>query len=248
MKPTLLVLAATLACAPQRVALRPVRSLEGPDVTLLRFASSEATGFRATRHGACPPFGGRVKEEIAGWQSPTDDPACVHDSVRDGQRPGTLGLRFRAEIPRDGDFELVQAGFALGAVGGVVARGSYIGNSVARADVEVEARTTSCSARWSKQLALAALTGPYERGASFSGWFHVSELPLRGCRAGEPLELDVRLVALATRGRVAVDLFGFSASSDADLDRMFGLRPIAEGPPSAPPTAPPASPDGTRSR
>jgi hypothetical protein len=239
-----LVLAAALACAPlQRIPLRPVQALEGPDVTLLRFTSSEATGFRTPRGRACAPFGGAVKDDFAGWQSPTDDPACVHDSFRDGPAPGTLALRFRAEIPRDGDFELVQAGFALGSVGLVEARGSHFGDYVARATVEVEARAPTCSARWSKELAMAALTGPYQRSAGFSGWFHVSDLPLRGCKGGDRLELDVRLVAATTRGSIVVDLFGFSATRDEDLHRMFGLRPLAAASPPA--AAPPPAADRT---
>lgn len=230
MRATILLAAAALGCAPQkRVELRPLRPLEGPDVTLLRFTSSETAGFRAPRGGACAPFGGAVKDELAGWQSATDDPACVHDSLR-ARLPGRLELRFQAAIPRDGDFELVQAGFALGTIGLVEARGSYFGDYVARAAVEVEARAPSCAASWSKELARAAITGPYQRDAAFSGWFQVSDLALRGCRAGEPLELAVRLVATATRGSVAVDLFGFSAKVPDDLHRMFGLRPLAGEP------------------
>lgn len=199
-------------------------------MTLLRFASSEAARFRTPGGGACSPFD-RVREYLAGWQSSNDDPACVHDSLEDGQLPGTLDLRFRVDIPRDGDYQLVPAGFALGALGVVVSRGAFYGEAVASATVEVEARAPSCAGSWSMELAAARVTGPWSRAAPFSGWLHVGEIPIKSCRAGETLEVHVRLVGATNRGSVLVDWFGFSAASDEDLNAMFGLRPLgAEGP------------------
>ena len=127
-------------------------------------------------------------------------------------------------IPADGAWELIGGGFAVGAWGRVQARGSYYGDFVARARVVLEATSPHCRAEWSADLAKAAVTGVYARARDFTGWTEIPDLRLDGCKAGEPIDVRVRLVADSNRGRIEVDAFGFSTLNNDELNRIFGVR------------------------
>jgi len=222
----LAMLALCAACAPtqRRMQVRPdVRDERG--VSFLPFASSQAERFAAPDGAPCTGYGGHVKDNLIGWQAPTpEDSACSHDSLYDGVKPGVLELRWRSEVPADGNYQLVTLGYAVGAWGRVVSRGSHYGDYFAKAQVTIEARSAHCAATWAKQLALAQVTGPSDRQANFSGFVDIPDLAVSGCRAHEPIDVWLRFVGEANRGRVDVDWFGFSASNDGEVHRIFGLR------------------------
>jgi hypothetical protein len=215
-----------LACAQsvKHVRVRPPdRDEHG--VSFLPFVSSAAERFAAANGNPCPAFSGRVTDNLIGWEAPTpEDAACTHDTLYDGLKPAVLELRWRAEPPADGTYDLVTLGYAVGAWGRVVTRGSHYGDYFAKAQVVIEARASHCSATWSKDLAEARVTGPIDRQAAFAGFVEIPELLMKDCRAGEPIDVRVQFVGTANRGRVDVDWFGFSASNDEEVNRIFGLR------------------------
>jgi len=221
-----LVATGAAACHPQRrVYIRPDKMLEGPDLHFLSFASSAADQFFTPSGDPCRRFGGHVRENCIGWPDDSEGPACSHDSFVDGLRPAVLELRWSAPIPADGSYDLLPAGYGLGAWGKVITRGSTYGDYWAKAEVVVEASSPACSGKWSLQLALAQVTGGWDRTAPFSGWIKLPDLPLPGCKASQTLEVRVRFVGETNRGRVDVDWFGFSAGGDEDVNRIFALRP-----------------------
>jgi hypothetical protein len=222
-----------LACAltPRRVQVRPATRDER-GVSPLPYASSAAERFVAPDGAPCGGYGGHVKDNLIGWEAPNpDDSACSHDTLYDGLKPAVLELRWHAEVPADGSYDLVVLGYSVGAWGRVVSRGSHYGDYFARAEVVVDASSAHCTASWAKQLALAQVTGPADRQANFSGYVELPDLVVSNCRAHEPLDVRVRLVGEANRGRVDVDWFGFSAVNDAEVNHIFGLRPRPGTPP-----------------
>lgn len=223
-----LALAATmLSCAPRprRALVRPAARDER-GVTFLPFASSSVERFSDAEGRPCAKFAGHVRDNLLGWEGPSaDDPACTHDTLYEGTRPGTLEMHWRATLPADGSYDLVALGYSIGAWGRVVSRGSYYGDYWARAQVVIEASSPHCAASWSADLAQAKVTGPQDRMAAFSGWLEIPDLAIRGCRANEPIDVRLRLVGEANRGKIDVDWFGFSAISDEEVHRIFGVRP-----------------------
>jgi hypothetical protein len=215
-----------LGCAhPRPMQVRPsIRDERG--VSLLAYASSAAERFAAPDGAPCAGYGGHVKDNLIGWEAPNpDDAACSHDTFYDGIRPAVLELRWQVEVPADGNYDVVVLGYAVGAWGRVVCRGSHHGDYFAKAEVVIDATSAHCKASWAKQLAQAKVVGPSDRQTNFSGYVELPDLAMSDCRAHEPLEVRVRLVGESNRGRVDVDWFGFSAVSDGEVDHIFGLRP-----------------------
>ena len=222
------LLATVLGCAtPPRVNIRPDKFLEGPDITFLRYGSSQVDRFTDPHGRRCRRFAGTVKNNIIGWESSDDNySACTHDTLDEGIAPATLELRFTAVIPADGDYDLLSNGYGLGAWGSVVSRGSHFGEYVAKAHVEIDAGAPGCKGNWSLELAKAKVSGSWHVVSPFSGWITLPEIRLARCKAQQSLEVKVRLVGEVNRGKVDVDWFGFSAVSDDDLNRIFALRAV----------------------
>lgn len=208
--------------------VRPVaaRDLEG--VVFVPYASSQVEGFFDPQGRPCPRYDGAIVDFFAGWQSHDRDPICDHDTFDDGAHPASLELRWRGAMPADGAVDLISGGYAIGAWGRVVARGSHYGNYFAWAQVVLEVESAHCRGSWSAQVAKAAVTGIFSRQTEFSGWSEIPDLHLAGCKAGDALEVRLRLGGEANRGRLEVDAFGFSAVAKDELNRMFGLRPTAQ--------------------
>ena len=226
---TWIALAVALAACtqrPRRVRVRPAeRDQRG--VLPLPFASSTVERFSDPDGKPCPKFAGRVHDNLLGWEASTaDDPACTHDTLYEGTRAGTLEMRWRAELPQDGSYHVLALGYSVGAWGRVVSRGSYYGDYFARAKVVVDATSPHCQASWSADLALAQVTGPQDRMAAFAGWLEIPDIAVHGCKGHEPIDVRLRLVGEANRGKIDVDWFGFSATADEEVDRIFGVRPL----------------------
>jgi hypothetical protein len=224
------VAALLAACAQRtpRIQVRPA-SRDDRNVAFLSFASSQVERFSDPEGRSCRRFDGRVRENLLGWQSTSaDDAACTHDTYSEGLPPGVLEMHWRSQIAEDGTYDLVTLGYSVGAWGRVVGRGAHYGDSWSRARLVVEARSAHCEASWSLELALAKVSGPQTRQADFSGWVEIPELLMKGCKAHEPVDVWLRLLGEANRGRIDVDWFGFSALADDEVNRIFGLRPRAE--------------------
>src|SRR4051812_16537574 len=227
------ILALLAGCAEtaRRVRVRPVARDE-KGVSPLPYDASVAERFVTPDGAPCLGYGGHVKDNLIGWEAPNpDDSACSHDTLYDGLKPAVLELRWRTEVPADGNYDLVALGYSVGAWGRVVSRGSHYGDYFAKAEVIIDARSAHCTAMWAKQLALAQVTGPADRQANFSRYLQLPDLQVTNCRAHEPLEVRLRLVGEANRGRVDVDWFGFSAVSDGEVNHIFGLRARPGTPP-----------------
>jgi hypothetical protein len=221
-----------LACATtaRRVPVRPA-ARDDKGVSFLPFASSRVERFSDQEGRPCPAFGGRVRNNVLGWESGNeDDPACTHDSLSEGTRAGLLEMHWRSELPEDGSYDLITLGYSVGAWGRVLTRGSYYGDYYARASVVIEASSPHCVATWSSDLAIAKVSGREDRGAAFSGWLEIPDIAIAGCKAHEPIEVRLRLVGDVNRGKVDVDWFGFSAVEDNEVNRIFGIRPKPEAP------------------
>jgi hypothetical protein len=231
--------AVLVACAPRpsRVRVRP-SSRDERNVAFLPFASSQVERFSDAQGQPCPRFAGHVHNNLLGWESSTpDDAACTHDTHYEGLPPGVLEMHWRSQIAEDGSYDLVTLGYSVGAWGRVVGRGAHYGDSWSRAKLVVEARSTHCEADWSLELALTKVSGPQTRQADFSGWVEIPELLLKSCKAREVVDVRLRLVGESNRGRIDVDWFGFSALADEEVNRIFGLRPRAEGAAARTPTS-----------
>jgi len=225
MKRAAVILLVLLACAKQRrIKLRPEGALNDAGVTFMPFVASRVERFVAPDDRPCEDVDGRPRENFVGWQSPNEDPACIHDTLYEGLRPGVLEFRWRSEIPDDGNYDLVTLEYSVGAWGRVVSRGSYYGDYFAKAQLTVNAKAPSCAGSWSLDLAKAAVTGPWSRVAAFNGWVTIPDLIVPGCRAREIIEVALRLQGESNRGKVEVDWFGFSAIKEEDVNRIFGLR------------------------
>jgi hypothetical protein len=221
----LVLLVTFAACVRERrVRIRPDPSLDESSASFLRYASSSVEGFTDPDGKPCARFSGEIRNNLIGWQPEDDDGACNIDTMETGLRPAILELRWQAVIPNDGSYELVPAGYGLGAWGSALSRGSYHGDYFAQATLFIDAQAPSCSGSWALQLARAAVTGPWSRQANFSGWITIPAIVLSGCRGGDTVEARVRLVGETNRGAVNVDWFGFSAVADQDKNRIFALR------------------------
>jgi len=221
----LVLLVTFTACVRARgIRIRPEPSLNESGASFLRYASSSVEGFTDPAGRPCARFSGEIRNNLIGWQPEDDDGACVVDTMETGLRPATLELRWQAVIPSDGSYELVPAGYGLGAWGSALSRGSYYGDYFAKATLFIDAVASSCSGSWALELARAAVTGPWDRRAIFSGWITIPAIMLHGCRGGDIVEARVRLVGETNRGAVNVDWFGFSADADEDVNRIFALR------------------------
>ncbi len=208
----------------RRVRIRPDPSLDESSASFLRYDSSSVEGFIDPAGKPCARFSGAIRNNLIGWQSEGDDPACNIDTMETGLRPAVLELRWQAVIPSNGSYELVPAGYGLGAWGSALSRGSYYGDYFAKATVFIYAWAPSCSGSWALELARAVVTGPWNRRAIFSGWITIPAIVLPGCRGGDSVEARVRLVGETNRGAINVDWFGFSAAADEDVNRIFALR------------------------
>lgn len=225
------LLFAFVACAgPRRIRIRPAVQRDLRGVVFLPFASSRTDSFFDAEGRPCAPFKGEVRDFFAGWQSGDQDPICDHDTLDHGTRPALLELRWRGKVPADGAFDLISGGYSVGAWGRVVARGSHYGDYLARARLELEVQSAHCRAEWSVVAARAAVTGSFSRAAEFTGWFEIPDTRVAACVAGDELEVRLRLLGEANRGRVEVDAFGFSTLSAEELNRMFGLKPASATP------------------
>ena len=213
---------------PRQIRIRPVTQRDLDGVVFLGFTDSVVDGFYDMKGRPCPRFTGEIKEYFSGWQSGhEEEPICDHDTFDDTTRPATLALRWKGTIPGDGAWDVISGGYAVGAWGRVTARGSYHGDYFALARVELEAKSPHCHGEWSRQLALAKITGIYTRVADFSGWAEIPDLRMDGCAANDPVEVTLRLYAESNRGRIEVDTFGFSTAERSELERMFGVRKAA---------------------
>jgi hypothetical protein len=221
----LLLLLLAAACAtPTMVRIRPgTRDLRG--VTFLSYAASSADNFFDAQGRPCPGYDGAVRDYFAGWQSRDKEPICDHDTFQDGIRPAVLEMDFKGRIPSDGALELISSGYSVGAWGSVQARGSHYGDVVALTRVEIALRSPHCEGHWGQEVAKTAVSGPSIRGKEFFGWIEIPDLHLSGCKAGDPVEVALRLVAESNRGHIAIDAFGFSTSSADELKQIFALKP-----------------------
>jgi hypothetical protein len=222
----IVLLALLLCCANQRrVYVSPHGERDLSSVSFLVFVSSNVDGFFDAVGRPCTPFPGRVHDSFAGWWSNNDGPACIHRTSDAGLQPAALELRWQGSVPADGSYDVLSGGYAVGTWGYVIARGSYYGDFWSWARVTVNVRSANCNGSWSLDLAKAAITGVETRAADFSGWVEIPDIRVSGCKAGDTLEVRVQLVGQSNRGDIAVDVFGFWAASDDDLNRMFGIRP-----------------------
>jgi hypothetical protein len=227
-----LTLLVCCARAPHRIYVRP-HSEETKDLTgvsLLSYASSNVDGFYDRKGRVCAPFAGHVHEYFAGWWSEDDDPICVHATLDAGLQPATLEMRWTGVIPADGNYDVLSTGYAVGAWGHVMARGSYFGDFWSWARVNVEVKSPHCGDSISRDVGRAAVSLLTERSADFSGWVEIPDLWVAGCKAGDPIEVRVQLVGQSNRGHIAVDGFGFWAARDEELNAMFGFKPAPNPP------------------
>lgn len=225
-----LALALLLGCGIHQVRIRPptIRNLE--HVTFLPYEGSAVQELFDKDGKLCAKFDGKVRHYFAGWQhDEVGEPMCDHDTFEDGLKPAWLELRWRGQIPQDGAYDLVSGGFSAGAWGRVQARGSYYGDFFAKAWIEVTATSPHCKAEWQEDLAKVSVSGLLLRGQEITGWKELADLDLAGCKAGDPLEVRLRLVGESNRGRVEVDGFGFSVVNEEELGRIWGIRPSSAG-------------------
>jgi hypothetical protein len=101
-----------LACATtaRRVPVRPA-ARDDKGVSFLPFASSRVERFSDQEGRPCPAFGGRVRNNVLGWESGNeDDPACTHggkvdvdwfgfSAVEDNEVNRIFGIRPKPEAP-----------------------------------------------------------------------------------------------------------------------------------------------------
>jgi hypothetical protein len=212
---------ALLSCTAATNGITNPEYKEKDAATWLSFADSRATSFTAADGRACAPVGGKFT--VLGWESDHSEPACSHDTHYEGVTTATLELAWKGTIPRDGDFDLDTFDNGLQVWLDVVARGTWVGDSLASARVLVEGRADHCGLTWTDPIAHVATFGREIREAPYGGYRQVPPLRLFNCKGGEAVDVHVVLVADVTRGRVDVDSFGFRAASPYEADHVFGL-------------------------
>jgi len=222
----LALLTLLLACAPKpyMVRLRPSADRDLTGVVFLHYAASQAEAFFDAKGRPCRPFDGEVKFYFAGWQSRDDDPVCDHDTFEDGLRPAKLEFDWRGTVPDDGAWDVLSAGYRVGAWGRAQARGAYYGDFFAWVQLILEVRSPHCQGTWTTDLARSRISAPYAVARDFTGWFQIPDVRLDGCKAGDPIDVRLRLLAESNRGRIEIDAFGFSTLNDEDLNKIFGVR------------------------
>jgi hypothetical protein len=226
-----ILLAPVLACAhSQENWVTPVSGADRPGVPYLRFAGSKVSGFTDTDGKSCQPIpASKVHRGVLGWTSTGDDAACTHDTQYEGLAPAILELRWAGEVPADGNYEIDTFKYTVKTRGEVVARGAWVGDAFAVAGLVIEVRSPHCALSWSTPIVTEASYGPWVRGREFHGYREIPALFLSGCRAGDALDVRMRLWANTNRGRIDVEAFGFEPWSDEDATRLFGLVQKAPG-------------------
>lgn len=189
-----------------------------------KLEGTDARLFSTLDGQVCGPAPREVRQGIFGWDFPEARRACRHDTLLHGLAEGWAEFRFRAPVPADGSYLVSRGRFGIGAWGTVMARGAALGRFHAAARVELRASSPSCQASWEQELASASVAGDWTRAQEFAEWVEPLDLHLVGCRAGEPIELRLRILAEATRGNVVLEWFGFTVYSASDADRLFALR------------------------
>jgi len=224
-------LALAFACAhSEENWVTPLSGSARPSVPYLRFAGAKVSGFTDTDGKSCQSFpASQLQRGVVGWTTTGDDAACTHDTQYEGLAPAILELRFTGEVPADGNFELDTFKYTVKTRGEVVARGGWVGDAFAVAGLIVEVRSAHCGLAWSMPIATEASYGPQLRAREFHGYKEIPPLFLSGCKAGDALDVRMRLWASSNRGRVDVEAFGFEPWSDFDATRLFGLVQKAPG-------------------
>jgi hypothetical protein len=217
--------AAAAGCAVRRPIGLADRPPLPPGATLLTYAGGGASGLYRPDGRPCPRAAAEPRLGIVGWPPPKDEElVCLQDTHDHGATPAAMELRWRGVVAEDGSYALLARGLTLDAWGRVVARGGPYGEYIARAWFELVARAPSCTARHTLPLARAAVSAVWIRQAAFGGWIEVPDLELTGCRAGEVLEVRVRLLGEVNRGRLEVESFGVVAHRADELQDTLALR------------------------
>jgi hypothetical protein len=206
------------------IRIRPPMERDLTGVVFLPYATSSVESFFDKDGELCRGYDGKVKQGLAGWQNDGGDPTCDHDTYEDGLHPARLVLAWQGPVPTDGSWDLLASGYAVGAWGRVVARGSYFGDFFAWARLEVEAKSAHCHAEWSLLLGKAGVTGNWSRMRDFSGWNEIPDLKLVGCKGGDELKVSLTINTDVNRGRIEIDAFGFSVLKADELNQIFGVR------------------------
>jgi len=174
------------------VRIRPVTQRDLSGVVFLPFDSSKVDGFFEMHGRPCPRLRGRNPRTFSPDGSPATkrNRSADHDTFEDTLRRPPSSCAGAGTIPAEGAWTVVSGGYAVGAWGRVLARGSYHGDYFALARIELEAKSPHCHAN-GRALALAKITGIYTRGRTFGG--RDSGRAAGGCGAGDAIE--VRLAA-----------------------------------------------------
>jgi hypothetical protein len=218
-------LALAPGCAVRRTIGLADRQPLPPGATLLTYAGGGASGLHRPDGRPCPRPAAEPRLGIVGWPPPRDEePVCLQDTYDHGASLASLELRWRGVVAEDGSYDLLARGLTLDAWGRVLARGGPYGEYVARAWFELVARTPSCTTHHALPLARAAVSAAWTRQAAFGGWIVVPDLELTGCRAGEVLEVRLRLLGEVNRGRLEVESFGVVAHRADDLQDTLAVR------------------------
>ncbi|HEY2029992.1 MAG TPA: hypothetical protein VGH20_12380 [Myxococcales bacterium] len=206
------------ACASSGARGHPFNVHEQQEAFYLPFDRPSVTGFYGMDGKPCVA----AKSGVL-WEAEQTDATCSHDTLYDGIHDAELMLRWKGVIPKDGDFEIETFDNGLRVWVDVASRGGWNSDSSADVTVVLEARSEHCSLTWMDSVAHVASFGPEVRDRHYGGFREVPTLRLVSCKAGDPLEVRVGLVAKANRGRIEVDSFGFRAGNAYDASRVVGL-------------------------
>jgi hypothetical protein len=241
----LLATAGLAGCAGRTYIALPERPPLPADAVRLVYVGGAARSLFRPDGRRCGPPPTLPVRGLLGWQSLDGEPLCLHDSYDHGQEAASLELHFRGAVSGEGALQLLSRGLTVNVVGRVRARGTPKVDVEASAHLELTARAPSCSATHLEPLGRAVVDGPWVRTAQFDGWIVLPDLLLQGCRAGEVLEVRLRLVGETTRGVVELDAFGLVAGRGDDLHDAFALRRRPDVAPEVTPGTPePAPADG----